>query len=118
MEKARGSRDVSQKPQRLLRLRRVLRLTCFGVSIAQYNNGPANVLPVCGGTTQFAFGITAGGGPQELLCSPTQIAWIISLKLAELGDSFFHNHRESAGLHGGISGRDERRFDLFSRETA
>ena len=53
--------------------------TCFSDSVAQYSNGTnASILTVYDGSTQTAFGVTAGGGPQEVAIGPAGIVWTLS----------------------------------------
>jgi hypothetical protein len=53
--------------------------TCFSGSAAQYSNGlTSSILTVYDSSTQSAFGITASGGPQEVVAGAAQIVWTIS----------------------------------------
>ncbi|MEP6714076.1 MAG: hypothetical protein ABJC09_00800 [Terriglobia bacterium] len=51
--------------------------TCFNNSSATYSNGTAGVLSVYDASSQTAMGITANGGPQEIVVQPNQITWTI-----------------------------------------
>jgi hypothetical protein len=53
-------------------------ITCFNSSEAQYSNGTKSILTVYDGSTQSAFGITAAGGPQEVVIQTGQIVWTLS----------------------------------------
>jgi hypothetical protein len=53
--------------------------TCFNGSMAKYSNGiTSSILAVYDGSTQSGFGVTIGGGPQEVVVSPLEIVWTIS----------------------------------------
>jgi hypothetical protein len=52
--------------------------TCFNDSAATWTNGTESVLSVYDGSTQSAFGVTAGGGPQEVAIAKGQITWTLS----------------------------------------
>ena len=51
--------------------------TCFNNSAATYTNGTTSILTMFDSSTQTAFGITAAGGPQELVMQASQIVWTI-----------------------------------------
>jgi hypothetical protein len=53
-------------------------ITCFNPSAAQYSNGAESILTVYDGSTQSAFGVTAAGGPQEVVIQTGQIVWTLS----------------------------------------
>jgi hypothetical protein len=53
-------------------------ITCFNPSAAQYSNGAKTILTVYDGSTQSAFGVTIGGGPQEIVIQSGQIVWTLS----------------------------------------
>ncbi len=53
-------------------------ITCFNPSVAQYSNGAKSILTVYDGSTQSAFGVTAAGGPQEVVIQTGQITWTLS----------------------------------------
>jgi hypothetical protein len=52
--------------------------TCFNDSVVQYSDGTTSILAVYDGSTQSAFGVTASGGPQEVVIGPGQIVWTVS----------------------------------------
>jgi hypothetical protein len=52
--------------------------TCFNDSAATYVNGTESVLSVYDASTQSAFGVTAGGGPQEVAIANGQVTWTLS----------------------------------------
>jgi hypothetical protein len=52
--------------------------TCFNDSAAQYSNGTMSVLTLYDGSAQSAFGVRAGGGPQEIAIEAGKITWTIS----------------------------------------
>jgi hypothetical protein len=53
-------------------------ITCFTPSEAQYSNGAKSILTVYDSSTQSAFGVTAAGGPQEVVIQTGQIVWTLS----------------------------------------
>lgn len=53
-------------------------MSCFNNSAATYANGATNILTVYDNSTQAAFGLTVGGGPQEVAAQTGQVTWIIS----------------------------------------
>ncbi len=52
--------------------------TCFNSSLATYLNGSTEILSVYDTSSQTAFGITASGGPQEVVVKSGQVVWTIS----------------------------------------
>jgi hypothetical protein len=54
-----------------------LETTCFNGSVATYSNGSTGILTVYDTSSQTAFGITASGGPQEVVVQSNQIVWTI-----------------------------------------
>jgi len=52
--------------------------TCFNGSVATYVSGTQSVLSVYDGSSQTAFGVTASGGPQEVVMQAGRIVWTIS----------------------------------------
>ena len=52
--------------------------TCFNGSVATYTSGTESVLSVYDGSSETAFGVTASGGPQEVVIQPGRIVWTIS----------------------------------------
>jgi hypothetical protein len=52
--------------------------TCFSASVATYSNGTENILSVYDNSSQSAFGVTASGGPQEVVIQSGKIVWTIS----------------------------------------
>jgi hypothetical protein len=51
--------------------------TCFNNSAATFSNGTTGVLTVYDSSSQTAFGVTASGGPQEVVVQPSQIVWTV-----------------------------------------
>jgi hypothetical protein len=51
--------------------------SCFGDSGATWTNGNTNILTAWDDSRQSAFGITAAGGPQEIVVKPDQIVWTL-----------------------------------------
>jgi len=49
--------------------------SCFNGSGATWTNGNTNILTAWDDAPQSAFGITASGGPQEIVAKPDQIVW-------------------------------------------
>jgi hypothetical protein len=52
--------------------------TCFNNSAATFSNGTNSILTVYDSSSQTGFGITAAGGPQEVVVQPSQIVWTIA----------------------------------------
>ena len=51
--------------------------SCFNDSGSTWTNGSVNILTAWDDSPRSAFGITASGGPQEIVVKPDQIAWTL-----------------------------------------
>jgi len=51
--------------------------SCFNDSGATWTNGRTSILTAWGDSPRSAFGITASGGPQEIVVKPDQIVWTL-----------------------------------------
>jgi hypothetical protein len=51
--------------------------SCFNDSGSTWTNGSADILTAWDDSTRSAFGITASGGPQEIVVKPDQIVWTL-----------------------------------------
>jgi len=51
--------------------------SCFNDSGSTWTNGSVNILTAWDDSPQSAFGITASGGPQEIVAKPDQIVWTL-----------------------------------------
>jgi hypothetical protein len=71
------TRTVTQKPCGV-QIVQGSESTCFNASAATFSNATSNILTVYDGSSQTAFGITAAGGPQEVVAASNQIVWTIS----------------------------------------